>query len=52
MANKQEGVDRNKELKLVEKESASNIHNVIIALEMLRLFCEGHNDTMQNYLRE
>lgn len=52
MANKQEGVDRNKELKLVEQESASNIHNVIIGLEMLRLFCEGHNDTMQNYLRE
>lgn len=40
------------DLQLVEEESAINIHNVIIGLEMLRLMCEGHNEVMQNYLRE
>ena len=44
--------DRQEDLTPVLKESQVNMENVIACLEMLRLFCEGHNEAMQNYLRE
>jgi RyR and IP3R Homology associated len=52
VATKKIGMKSRDDMLLVQEESATNIHNVIIGLEMLRLMCEGHNDTMQNYLRE
>lgn len=45
-------MSKDEDLSLVKFESEENIHNLIIALEMLRLMCEGHNEEMQNYQRE
>lgn len=45
-------LSKEQDLSLVQLESEVNIGNLTIALEMLRLMCEGHNQVMQNYQRE